>query len=373
MFFWDCIINPPIGNVITFTANATGLIGASPITSNNAIDSITVRDFTSGGEGEELVLKDELFGKPGVFLIFPNFVSGANSDGLGFWSVNVANPTLNPISVNKVLIAAVSPRATSSDKLFKDACHTGGGVKPVAVPPTTNVWTCPESNQLMWRDYNNPQVIPPRSVFPFQVMAPTFGGTSNDTANWLVQPVVYTTLGQFGKAGYATSMHTKESAIPNVYLSRTTDSILPANIIGNVSKIDAQSVVTFNATLAEMNTFSPEQINAGSRLIINVPKDWGLPAILSATGYDVTTVTQFPDGSSQIVGNLTAALDGAAKTIQFTSLAPNVNSTKMYVMHMLADGFATGDGGIPQGYSIGPIAESIVQVCPTTSPPPECL
>jgi len=373
MFFWDCILNQPIGNVITFSANATGLIGISPIESNIATDSVIVRDFTSGSEGEEIVLKDELFGKPGVFMIFPNYM-GAQSNNHGVWGVNVANPTPNPINVTKVIIAAVSPRATSSDKLFKDNCHAGAPWV-LTIAPTTDKWTCPESNQLMWKDYDNPQVIPPKSVFSFLVKAPNenVGGSIDDTANWLVQPVVYTTLGQFGKAGYATAMHTNKAAIANVFLSRTTDSIASADIIGTVSKIDAQSLVKFNATLADMDILHGEQILAGARIIINIPKDWGLPAILPSPGYVPITVTQFPDGSSQIVGTLTAALDGAAKSIQFTSLAPNVNSTKMYVMHMLADGFATGQGGPAGGYSIGPIAESILQVCPTTSPPPECI
>ena len=373
MFFWDCVLLQPVGNIITFTGNATGKLLGVDIDSNDATDSVIVRDFTSGGEGEEIVLKDELFGRPGVFMIFPNFL-GAQSSNHGVWGVNVVNPTPNPITVTKVIIAAVSPRATSSDKLFKDNCHAGAPWV-LTIPPTTNMWSCPESNQLMWKDYVNPQVIPPKSVFSFLAKAPNenVGGSIDDTANWLIQPVVYTTLGQFGKAGYATAMHTNKAAIANVFLSRTTDSIASADIIGYVSKIDAQSLVKFNATLADMDVLHGEQILAGARLIINVPKSWGLPAILSSGGFDTVTTTQFPDGSSQIVGNLTAALDGAAKSIQFTSLAPNVNSTKMYVMHMLADGFATGQGGPAGGYSIGPIAESILQVCPTTSPPPECI
>ena len=167
-------------------------------------------------------------------------------------------------------------------------------------------------------------------------------------------------------------MHTNKAAIPNVFLTTVPESIASANIIANVIKIDAQTTVLFNATIADMDILHGEQIVAGARLIINMPKQWGLPAIVGSDGFDTTSVTQFPDGSSQIVGNLTAALDGAAKTIEFTSLAPNDNSTKMYVMYMLADGFATGQGG-GGPYSIGPLGEMILQVCPTTSPPPECL
>jgi len=37
----------------------------------------------------------------------------------------------------------------------------------------------------------------------------------------------------------------------------------------------------------------------------------------------------------------------------------------MYVMHILADGTATGDStsGV---FTVGPIAETVLQVCPTT-------
>jgi len=39
----------------------------------------------------------------------------------------------------------------------------------------------------------------------------------------------------------------------------------------------------------------------------------------------------------------------------------------MYVMYILADGTATGTGG--SNYAIGPLAETVLQVCPTSGCP----
>jgi len=375
MFFWDCVLNPPIGNVITFTANATGLIGISPIESNIATDSVTVRDFTSGNQGEEIVLKDELFGQPGVFMVFPNPVDGATNT-LGVWGVNVVNPTDQPLFVSKVVIIAVSPRATSSDKIFNKGCE-GVAPIPITISPTSNNWTCPESNQLMWRDTANPQRIEPRSVFPFLVKVQTdnVGGTLDDAMHVLITPVTFSTLGQFGKAGYLTSQHNVDVAIPNVFLARDTESRAVADIMSEMRGIVSFNTVVFNATIANMDDQNGWSIFAGTDLIINIPKEWNSPAILSSTGFDVTTLTPFPDGSAQIVGNLTNPMTWASgpKTIQFSVVAPNVTNAKLYVMHMLANGLADGKSGPAGGFTVGPIAESILQVCPTSGgPQPEC-
>ena len=105
-------------------------------------------------------------------------------------------------------------------------------------------------------------------------------------------------------------------------------------------------------------------------MIINIPKDWGYTigsGILSSAGFTITSEQQFSDGSTQIIGQLTSGIDerNDARIIKFKATAPAVASTKMYVMHILADGTATGDS--PSGvFTVGPIAESVLQVCPTT-------
>jgi len=374
MFFWDCVLDPPIGNTITFTGNATGLLTGVPVDSNDASDSVVVRDFTSGG-GEEIILKDELFGKPGIFMILPNPVDGA-SNTLGIWGVNVVNPTDQPLYVNKVVIVAESPRATSSDEIFSKACKTNAPT-PITIPPTRDEWSCPDSNQLMWRDTVNPQRIEPRSVFPFMVKVQTdnIGGSLDDATHVLITPVAFTTLGQFGKAGYLSTQHNVDVAIPNVFLARDTESRAVADIMGELRGVVSGDTVVFNATLANMEDQFDWEIFADTDLIINIPKEWNSPAIISSNGFDVTTLTPYPDGSAQIVGNLTNPMTWTSgpKTIQFSAVAPVVTNAKMYVMHILADGLADGKSGPAGGFTVGPIAEAVIQVCPTTGgPQPEC-
>ena len=70
MFFWDCILDPPLLNTITFTGNATGLLSGVPVDSNDASDSVVVRDFTSAGG--ELILEQELLNRPEIFMAIPS-------------------------------------------------------------------------------------------------------------------------------------------------------------------------------------------------------------------------------------------------------------------------------------------------------------
>jgi len=111
-------------------------------------------------------------------------------------------------------------------------------------------------------------------------------------------------------------------------------------------------------------------INAGTKLIINIPKEWTFNSIISSPGFDpIPPPITYPDGSTQIVGDLSAEIDdwSDAKTITFTATAPSVSSTKMYIMHILADGTAEGSGS--SEFTVGPIAETVLQVCPTSGCP----
>jgi len=363
MFFWDCILNPPIGNVITFTGNATGQLSGVDVDSNNAFDTVTVRDFT-GGSGEEIVIKDELFGKPEIFMTFPNTV-GENSPGsMAVWGVTIANPTEQTIFINKVVIMAISPRPTSSDVIFSKDCENDN---PLNIAPTTDRWDCPEANVFQWSDINNPQPILPKSSFPFLARSPegNMGSSLPDVMTILIQPLVFSTLGQFSKSGYGTGMHSDDVALPNVYLSDTTASMADANIRTNLNGVIGGNTITLNATIADMDTKSAYKIFADSRLIINVPKEWTSPVWGDTTGFDDLVIQPFPDGSHQLIGNLTSNLDGTgglARTLQFSVTSPVVQDPKMYVFHILADGQANGKNG--PNFAIGPLSEAVVQVCP---------
>ncbi len=306
-------------------------------------------------------------------MIFPNPIGWDNNDR-ALWGVNVVNPTNQPIEVSKVVIVAVSPRATSSDVIFKEVCTSQSApLDPQTVSPTTNNWTCPESNQLQWKNVNNPQIIQPRSVFPFLVKIGTAGitSTTGEANNIPIHTTVFSTLGQFGKSGYMSTMTKEKVAMPNVFLATSPGTANPANIIGEIRGIVEGTSVTFNASIADMEKGSGNKINSDSRLIINIPKDWTYTGTNSYTGFNTPLSEQtYPDGSTQIIGTLTSDLSGSgdvARTIQFTATAPNVSDAKMYVMHILADGTAKGDQS--PDYTIGPIAETVLQVCPTSGCP----
>jgi len=373
-----------VGTKINFTSAANGTDSATGFDylSNNATDWITIRDPQGGSEGEEIILKDELFGKPQIFMIIPNAIGDEDTNEIDrpIWGVMIANPTDQPMNVTKVVITSMSPRDTGNDKVFAKNCETinNKAEKPVSIAPTRDEWACVASNQIEWKDIDNPQVIAPRSVFPFLVAvgADNMGSSLDDAINIIIKPIVFTTLGQFSKASYGTTMHSSDVAIPNVFLARAPNSVAHADIMGEQRGITEQTAVTFHATLADMSSDSQYGINPGTTLIINIPKDWTFNGPICPTchnGFNPPTVVTFPDGSTQIVGVLNTVIDqhSDAKTITFSATAPSVTSAKMYVMHILASGTATGDSKKtpPEDFTVGPLSESVLQVCPTSGCP----
>ena len=394
IFSWHATLNTlgtfnskiKFSNSVSGTESATGFT----VTSNTASDKIVVRDPTGGfGGGEEEVIKEELFGKPNIFMIFPNSAGDEDSFEIDrpIWGVMVANPTDQDMFVTKVVITSISPRDTANDAIFMKQCETKTNKpeKPVTIFPTrdpdpTNdpLWTCVEDNQLQWKDLDNPQLVAPRSVFPFLVAigADNVGSTASDAINFLIQPIVFTTLGQFSKPAYGTSMYSSDVAIPNVFLARNPNSVAHADIMGEQRGITEGDTVTFYATLADMSSDDNWGINPGTRLIINIPKDWTFNGPICLTcydGFDVPVVNLFPDGSRQIVATLNTIIEnhGDAKTIEFSLTAPAVTNAKMYVMYILADGTATGNSNQspPEDFTVGPLAETVLQVCPTSGCP----
>jgi hypothetical protein len=177
----------------------------------------------------------------------------------------------------------------------------------------------------------------------------------------VIHAAVFTSLGTFGEATWTTTMFKNTEALVNVYL--TDEPLLnytdPAEMRGNRMGIPSASTQTFQIALAELNT-SSQQIEAGAQIIINVPKEWTVITPLNSyVGFvDPPTINNFPDGSSQIVGELIGPLASGANIISFDAVAPSVACDKMYVMHILANGVTNNDN------PIGPIAEIVLQVNP---------
>lgn len=354
-FTWHYTLNGVVGSHVEFSNYVEGTLSGLEIQSNTVSDKVTLRQSAAG---DQIVLNQDLLSRPEIFMVIPS-PFGVDND-YALWGVNVVNPTPIPMDVSKVTINLITPRAQSNDKIFDtNVCN------PVTIPPTTNSWSCPAVNQLMWKNIDSPQQIPPYSVFPFLVKIEPghLAGLQDNLETIIVQTDVFTTLGEFGKTGYGSSMDNQGSSIPNVYLSTIPDSTATANIYSNKTGILAGTSQTFNVVLADFDIDATNKIDAGSRVIINVPKGWTDVNVQSTTGFS-TSQQNFPDGSTQIVGQLLSDLTGMGgigKTITFSATSPCVGNTQMFVMYILAD------GKINNNFSIGPLAEIVLQVVPNAS------
>lgn len=351
---WKYNLMGTIGTNVTFSGSATGIDEPTKMPVNTTTEKQTI--YLRDNNGLGTILTQTLLSKPEIFMVLPSPFGDSGQKGL--WGVNVVNPTNQPIYVSKVVVNAVTPRAQSNDKIFDTS-----NCAPVTVAPTPSSWSCPAGNQLMWKNTITPQMIPPKSVFPFlaQVTSGSLAGAQDDLETVLIQTNVFTTLGQFGKAGYGSSMRNAGSSMPNVFLAKAVASSNPTDIISNMTGIKSGTYKTFNATIADFDTGTTNVISSGSRLIINIPKGWTDVTILSYNGFSSPTYQSFGDTSSQIVGVLDADITGAsgtAKTIQFRAKAPPIFDTQMYVMYILAD------GDVNNAFPIGPLAEILLQVTP---------
>lgn len=368
-FTWKYKVTGTSGNKITFSssANATEESTGFFIKSNTASDKITLRE----NKGSELiVLTQDLLSRPEIFMVIPSPFGDAPESSL--WGLNVVNPTGQTMYVSKVTISVMSPRANNNDIMI-NAQPGSDHCDPVTVSPTPANWSCPTHNQLMWENIETPQAIPPYSVFPFLVkIHPGSLSGSDLLQSVIVHGHVYTTFGEFGKAGYGSSFDNRNSdtSMVNVYLSKVLDSTTNANIYVNKTAIPSGSTQTFNVVMADFEKSVVNKIGAGSRLIINIPKNWQLDtASINGFGTFATSWQIFSDTSSQIIGTLNSPLDGngpaglEGKTIQFRAIAPNVTNTQMYVMYVLGDGKIT-NGNPSQDFTIGPLSEIVLQVVP---------
>ncbi len=366
IFSWHAKLNAAgtIGGKIKFSNHATGTESLTGfiVNSNTASDKLTVRD-PKGGSGEEIVLKDELFAQPGIFMIAPNTFGDDDDEAL--WAITVANPTEAPMDVSKITTSVLFAGANDNQKILDVGCaHTN-------VPPTLDFWDCPNQNQLVWYDSVGPpfdtQSIPARSAFSFitTVLPGQIQGPSGGLDSVVLHTSVFTSLGAFGETSWTTSMADGNEALVNVYVSNVVDSTTPTDVEASRLGIPSGSTQRFNVVLADFDTSVTDYIRQGAQLIINIPKEWTLiTPLVGNTGFDnPITINTFPDGSSQIVGVLSANLLSGGKTISFDVVAPSPSCDKMYVMHILANG-VTGDDR-----PIGPIAETVLQVNPAGACP----
>jgi len=358
LFTWDYTINGAIDTTVDFSSFATGMdANTNPVQSNVVMDSSILREDVTGDTEPPIVLTQDLLSRPEMFLIIP----GPFGDGpeKAIWGINVVNPTGQDMYVSKVVLTLLSPRANSLDRVFSSS--TGSEYcDPETIAPTPDNWSCPENNELVWKDLDNPVKIPRYSVFPFlaKVHADRLSGSTDTIEALIVNGNVFTTFGEFAKSGFSSSMDNGGNSYVNVYLSDVPHSTNSADI--KVNQTTGSGLVQqFNVVIADFE-IGGTQIDDSSKLIINMPKGWTIDSD-SITGFGnfVWNYASFTDTSSQIIANFTSNLTDGGRTIQFDATAPTVSSERMFVMYILADGKTTD-----QDFSLSALTEAVLKVIP---------
>jgi hypothetical protein len=323
----------------------TGSNGVT-VTHNLANDTLII----AGGQDVDAILK------PQINPVFPNphgKAGNANPAAQSLWGAIVANPADSPMSIRRVAITGFVPYG-SQPTIFPSTGNSPFCPVTNVKPASGGSWTCPAPNTLVW---SGTWTIPPHSAQEFFA---TVGGptSNNDYPSYAINFNVFTDFGQFAKAGYSGSMRSTPTESASVYLSTTSGSTTPANMLGALS---VASGGTTNAIATIANLMDVGQISANTKLIVAIPKEFTNVNVAPnpPSGFGQCTVTIFSDGSSQISCPLTSALNaGQAKSIQFSMTAQPVSTTKLYTMYVLADGTDSN------GWPVGPVAENIVRVTP---------
>ena len=362
MFSWDYQVTGNSGDDLIFSTFAKGdYESPGDVTSNVASDVSILRLPTDGGPGElPDIVNDDLFARPQLFFIIPSS-QGESGDTEALWGMNVVNPINAPMSVSKIIITAFAPGGNTNDILFQ---RTGNSCSFNPISPVLGAdpnWSCPSENALMWKS-TTPIIIPANSTASFLTKVDPGSPSGNlGLESIIVQGSVFTTSGSFGKSGYQSTMSETTTSIVNVYLTDNISDPRNSNYIKTIrTGIPSGSLQTFSVVLADMDLSDSTRINLGAQLIINVPKEWTGVAV---TGYDqfdgMPDIAEFGDGSHQIVGITSVDYGSAATpagTLTFEALAPVVGEDQLYVMYIL------GQGVTSNGFTIGPLAEIILQV-----------
>jgi hypothetical protein len=243
-------------------------------------------------------------------------------------------------------------------------------VYTIAIRPSsvTSQWGCPHANQIQWKDLNTPHILQPGDSRSFLVRIEPgeMGVTMEPGAT--VTATVYTDVGIFTKAGYTTSMHDSDKPLASVYLTDTTDTssssgaLNNGHMFGHMSNIAPDTNTTFYVTMADLDTDSGTYIEAGGRLIINLPSGFSNVTIVSSSLFNTPTVTVRADGTTQIIGVTTGntgdSSSGEAKVIAFAAITPSPNKDSIYIMNAFVDGVTESTNRM----SVGALAEIPLQI-----------
>ena len=393
LFKWDFTVEGDVGTVYRFCnyaiGNSPGPIDSQPQTCDE-IEVIDPNDCglvdCGGGDGDEDILDERFITRPELFLTIPSPFGAPGSciacPDRALWGANVVNPTDTTMFIHKITITAFPPAANknflviASHPTNQVHCNPqdispGNGTIPGTQITEAGFWTCPGQNTIMWRNYANPITLPPQSTFPFLVQLESDRPISAVAESVLVDSTVYTTSGAFGKGNYQSTAYPL-SMYANVFATTDwLDGVNRDNIISDYSGICSGDVQRFSVVFTDFDTDPLTFIEAGSKLVVNVPRafkevividaETSNPGILIDPGIEPTVVIH-PDETTQIIATVPDRIGDVLGieyvVLTFEGLAPTVDTNKLMVMYTLANGL-----GEPNS-SVGPLTEIVLQVIP---------
>jgi hypothetical protein len=394
LFKWDGTILGDVDDEVLFCNQARG-VDPTFVDINSAVvcdDLIVIDPNDCGspdcGPGDDDPLDDKFITRPELFLTIPSpFGSFGDPpsnepDSRAIWGANVVNPTDTTMLIHKITITAFAPTANNNilivepggagdiDCLPQDI-SPGNGIIPGTKAQEAGFWSCPGENTIMWKNFAAPIILPAQSVYPFIVNVQGNGGGNDDVESVLVDSTVVTTSGAFGKGNYQSTKY-EYGMYGSIYGHEDIDSADITKIETERRNIPSDSIQKFRINLAETDHDPSTWINAGTKIIVNVPRAFTEVAVDHTPGettgiimgaVDVEpSVVIHPDDTTQIIATTNVNIGNAdfpeALTLTFTARAPIVSTPQLMVMYTLAVGEGTN------GNTVGPLAEIILQVDP---------
>ena len=353
MFMWEPEFIGGVGSKITFLVRAKALVEGCTTSSYIFNDS-----STTGREGSPQIkvvpgVRKEILASPETFISFPNPFGDVSGTQTAIFSIVVQNPTDHPFKVNQVSIQLVNP----ADEDLVTSVSNG-----VNRPATG--WT-EGDNIIVWRNTASPVTVNANDMEEWLVRAtPTNIATTTPVTSIIYN--TYSSFGQFGKGPFTHGVSKDNTAMVNTY-SKTSFS--GSTEIFAIKDVDSGGALRLNFTISNSGN---SVVDSGAFMLINVPS--GIRDITNVTttagtdgldtGLEVRGMLEFDDGSVQIPIKLTSDLVAGAlgtRTYSMRMIMPTISVPAFYTFTIVANGTASASDVI-----IGPTAEVIVQVCPTS-------
>jgi len=355
VFMWEPEFVGGVGSKITFLVRAKALVEGCNSSSYIFNDSSTTG---IGGSPQIKVVpgvRRQILASPETFISFPNPFGDVSGTKVGVFSIVVQNPTDHTFKVNQVSIQLVNP----SDEDLVTAV-TG-------VAPSTG-WS-EGDNIIVWKNTASPIAVRADDMEEWIVaVQPTNIATSTPVTSIIYN--TYSTFGQFGKGPFTHGVDASPTALINVFSTTpfgdTTPTFAIKDIVSGTENQRFNFAITNNGSEAVSSSSSPFafmliNVPPGFRDVESVSTTPGTDGLSTGLAVNDADMLEFGDGSLQIPVKLTSDLAaGSTRSYSLTATMPTISVPAFYTFTIVANGTTTNS------VLIGPIAEVVVQVCPTS-------